>query len=293
MALTININAHPYLLEDVCRTPEDERFAVEITGLYHNGMTPMSARFATMDCAKIDRVVLSPLDLTLTRGRWLTTNEDVEKLVACYPERFYGFASVDPRREDAADILEKAFTDQKLLGLHIFPALQDFDPQGEYMKKIFEVCLKYNRPILVDCGCSPYPGLLTKYARPMLWEETALRYPKLRICLTRFGWPWVNEVCMLMMRYRNIYTDTAVIYMDDARQMYHQMFTVDMGPKWIDRGFRHQVMFGSGDPGLEEIRQVNALRGMAEFRPGTLENILGKNALEFMGLETEMRWVND
>ena len=97
---------------------------------------------------------------------------------------------------------------------------------------------------------------------------------------------------MLMLRYRNIYTDTSIIDLDDARQMYNTMFAVDMGPKWIDRGFRHQVMFGSGDPGLEQIRQVNAIRAL-DYRQSTLDNILGKNALEFMGFEKEMKWVND
>ncbi|MCI5479789.1 MAG: amidohydrolase family protein [Lachnospiraceae bacterium] len=292
MGLTIDINTHPYLFSDVCDTEEKERFAIEITGLYHSGVGSMASQFARLDCAKIDRCVLSPLDLTTTRGRWLNTNEEVKTLEEKYPDRFIGFASVDPRREDAAEVLEDAFTRLGLKGLYIFPALQDFNPKEAYMKPLFEVCLKYDRPIISDCGCSPYPGLLTTYAHPMLWEETALRYPKLRICLTRFGWPWNREVCMLMLRYRNIYTDTSIIYLDDSRQMYHQMFEVDMGPKWIDRGFRHQVMFGSGDPGLEQIRQVNAIRAL-NYRESTLENILGKNALEFMGFEKEMRWVND
>ena len=97
---------------------------------------------------------------------------------------------------------------------------------------------------------------------------------------------------MLMMKYHNVYTDTSIVYMDDARQMYHQMFQVDMGPKWIDHSFRHQVMFGSGDPGLEQIRQVNALRGM-NFRETTIENILCNNAMEFMGSRKEMRWLHD
>ena len=292
MGLTIDINTHPYLFSDVCDTQEKERFVIDVTGLYHNGVCSMESVFARLDCAGIDRCVLSPLDLTTEKGKWMTTNEDVKMLVEKYPERFIGFASVDPKREDAAEVLERAFTEQKLHGLHIFPALQNFDPRGDYMESLFEICLRYDRPIVSDCGCSPYPGLLTKYAHPMLWEETALKHPKLRICLTRFGWPWGREVCMLMLKYRNIDTDTSIVYLDDAPQMYHQMFCVDMGPKWIDRGFRHQVMFGSGDPGLEQIRQVNAVRAL-DFRASTIENILGNNALEFMGFEKEMRWVND
>ena len=119
-----------------------------------------------------------------------------------------------------------------------------------------------------------------------------MKYKKLRICLSRFGWPWSREVCMLMLKCHNVYTDTSIVYFDDAPQMYHQMFMVDMGPKWLDRSLRHQVLFGSGDPGLEQIRMINAVRGL-ELRDSTKELILSRNALEFLGLEKDLRWTND
>ena len=97
---------------------------------------------------------------------------------------------------------------------------------------------------------------------------------------------------MLMLKCHNVYTDTSIVYFDDAPQMYHQMFMVDMGPKWLDRSLRHQGMFGSGDPGLEQIRMINAVRGL-ELRDSTKELILSRNALEFLGLEKDLRWTND
>ena len=288
----IDINTHPYLLEDVCRTQEQYQLVYDVTGLYHNGVASMPSTFARLDCAKIDLSVLSPLDLTTTKGTWMTTNEDVEFLCKKYPERFLGLASVDPHRADAVEVLEKAFTEQGLLGVHLFPALQGFSPDEACMTPIYETCLRYDKPILFDCGCSPYPGLLTKYAHPLLVEAAAMKYKKLRICLSRFGWPWSREVCMLMLKCHNVYTDTSIVYFDDAPQMYHQMFMVDMGPKWLDRSLRHQAMFGSGDPGLEQIRMINAVRGL-ELRDSTKELILSRNALEFLGLEKDLRWTND
>ena len=88
----IDINTHPYLLEDVCRTQEQYQLVYDVTGLYHNGVASMPSTFARLDCAKIDLSVLSPLDLTTTKGTWMTTNEDVEFLCKKYPERFLGLA---------------------------------------------------------------------------------------------------------------------------------------------------------------------------------------------------------
>lgn len=286
-AKVYDINTHPYLMQDVCCSKEDERFAVEVTGLYKTGAFPMQACFNRLDCAKIDISVLSPLDLTTTRGRVLVSNEQTKVLQDTYPDYFLGMASVDPMREDAEEVLEQAFADLKLAGLYLHPSLQEFYPDDPKCERIYQICEKYNKPILFDAGLSPYPNLLTKYAHPLRFEEVACRHPKLRICLSRFGWPWVREVAMLMMKYRNVYTDVSVIYLGTAAEMYHHMFTVDMEKHWLDRSFRHQVMFGSGDPGLEEMRMIKAIRDL-DIRESTKELILGGNAEEFLG--EEIRW---
>lgn len=44
------------------------------------------------------------------------------------PDLFFGFASVDPYREDALEVLEKAFKEQGLMGLYLNPSKQAFFP---------------------------------------------------------------------------------------------------------------------------------------------------------------------
>ena len=159
-----------------------------------------------------------------------------------------------------------------------------FYPGDEYMEPIYQICEKYNKPIVFHCGMSVEPDTLSKYARPVEFEETAYRHPKLRICLAHCGWPWVQETCMLMLKYRNVYADTAFLYFDTAPEFYHKVFEVDMGPHWIDRSFRHQIMFGSDDPRLEMRRMKKAIEAM-DIRESTKDLIFGQNAIEFLGLE--------
>ena len=86
---------------------------------------------------------------------------------------------------------------------------------------------------------------------------------------------------MLMLKYRNIYTDTAMLYFDNPKEFYAQSLGVDTGPHWIDRSLRHQVMFGSDEPRLEMLRMIRAIREM-DIRESTKELILGENALRFL-----------
>ena len=280
----IDIHVHPAFYETICHDEVQEKFAQDMYGLYKTDIFPEEVMFQQMECAGIDRAVLLPLDLTTTHGGMLGTNEQVKTLVDMYPDKLIGFASVDPKREDAAEVLEEAFVKYNLSGLKLHPAKQQFYPMDECAQKVYEVCVKYNKPIIFHSGVSVEPDALSKYCMPHLFEEVAYKYPTLKICLAHFGWPWIQETCMLLLKYPNVYADTALLYFDSAPEFYRQSFMKDMGEHWIDRSLRHQIMFGSDDPRLEMIRMKKAIEGL-DMRKSTIELILGGNAMEFLGLE--------
>ncbi len=87
---------------------------------------------------------------------------------------------------------------------------------------------------------------------------------------------------MLMLKYRNVYADTALLYFDSAKEFYARVFTRDLDSTWIDRSLRHQVMFGSDNPRFEQIRMAKALSELG-LRDSTLELVKGANAIEFLG----------
>lgn len=280
--MVIDTHVHPgFLNQTNVLTEEVLKFRQDAMGLYKTDEIEVKMLENMCDYANIDRVFLLPLDLTTTDGGSIGTNEEVERLVNEYPDRFYGFASVDPHREDALDVLEKAFSSQGLVGVKLHPSKQKFYPDDPMMDSIYEICIRYNRPIIFHAGVSMEPGTLVKYSHPLRFEEVAYRFPKLRICLAHFGWPWIRETCMLMLKYRNVYTDTAFLYFDNPKEFYAQSFGIDIGPQWIDRSLRYQVMFGSDEPRLEMLRMIRAIREM-DMRERTKELILGENALCFL-----------
>lgn len=279
--MVIDTHVHPGFLEELNISDEQLKYSQEMMGLYKTDRILWKQWENQCRLAGIDKIFLLPLDLISTTGGYLGTNEQVAQAVAAYPERLIGFASVDPSREDSIKVLTKAFEEQKLSGLKLHPSKQRFYPDDPKMDPIYELCLKYNKPIIFHSGVSMEPDTLTKYAHPLRFEEIAYRFPKLRICLAHFGWPWVREVCMLMLKFKNVYSDTALLYFDNPKEFYAQSFGVDIGPYWIERSLRHQVMFGSDEPRLEQIRMIRAIREM-NLRESTKEMILGGNALEFL-----------
>ncbi len=280
--MVIDIHVHPAFFEPINEDENKEELRHDELNLHKNGTAPLKHFFNKMNCAKIDYAVLLPEDYSTTmNGEVLVSNEEVKKLVDMAPDRFIGFASIDPHDEKAAEKLEYAFSVLDLKGLKLHPSRQDFHPNDSFMDEIYDVCEKYDKPILFHAGLSFEPHTTTKNCRPLDFEDLAEKRKDLRICLAHFGWPWVRETAMLMLKYPNVYTDTGALYFDSAREFYEQMLTRDVPMTWIDRSLRHQVMFGTNDPRFEMIRMSEAIEHLG-FRESTIELIKGKNAIDFM-----------
>ncbi|AFK60414.1 amidohydrolase family protein [Enterococcus faecium] len=192
-----------------------------------------------------------------------------------------GFASIDPRSKNAEDELIRSFEELDLKGLALYPARQHFYPDDEKLNRYYEICIKYNKPVIFHSGLSWEPNTLSKYGHPLEFENLANRFPNLRFCLTQFGWPWIRETAMLMVKNKNIYASLGSLYFDNAWEFMNQCFTKDIPITWIDRSLRHQVMFGSANPRFEQIRLADAVQNLG-LRDSTVELIKSKNAYEFL-----------
>ncbi len=278
----IDIHVHPVFYEPIKADSARMEYRHETLDIHKNSPAPLERVFNQLNFAHLDKVCLLPLDYSSLDGQPVISNEEIVRLVQAAPDRFIGFASVDPFDPAACEKLEYAFSEQKLKGLKLNPSKQWYYPSDERLEPIYQICEKYNKPIMFHSGISWEPKARAKYARPIEFEDLAQTHPNLRFCLGHFGWPWVKEAAGLMLKYPNVYADTALLYFDCAREFYADVLTSDIPATWIDRTLRHQVMFGSNYPRFEQIRMAAALQELP-FRESTIELIKGQNALEFIG----------
>lgn len=281
--MVIDVHYHPAFFKEVCTTEEVAEQRRQTMAYYKTPECEVEHILERLDASGVDKCFLLPHDYsTITNDR--VSNEEIKMLTDMGAGRFYGFASVDPNSEHAVETVETAFKDLKLCGLKLHPSKQKFYPNDHKIYPIYELCERYNKPIIFHCGFSWQPDAPAKYSQPMLFEDLALDFPKLRICLAHMGYPWVKETAMLLLKYPNLYTDTALLYFDSAREFYEHIFTKELSIGWIDRSIRHQVMFGSNMPRWEEMRMLRALQSLG-FREETMELITYQNAMEFLGEE--------
>lgn len=284
MSVVIDVHVHPGFYEKIAGDKEELEFRKKQMGWDLMSPFPVELTRAQMKFAGVDKLVLLPLDLTAHQGGWVVSNEQVRTMMDLAPDLFYGFASVDPARPDALEVLDYAFRDLKLMGLKLNPSKQEFYPTDPCMDKIYEKCLEYNKPIMFHAGMSWETNCAMKYAQPIQFEEVAIRYPELRFCLAHFGWPWIYETAALVLKYPNVYTDTSMLYMDSPEQFLSDVLVRQLGRLWIENNLHDKVMFGSNNPRFRTARIKRGLESI-EWRTSTKEKILGGNALRFLGLE--------
>jgi predicted TIM-barrel fold metal-dependent hydrolase len=280
--IVIDSHVHPIYFEAICADEAAFRFRTQQFGVYKQSPYGLEQTLTEMAVGKIDKAILLPLDISTRFGGHIVSNHEIRRIVDSTPERFIGFGSVDPNRSDAAEIVEQAFTELRLSGLKLNPAKQGFRAGDPKVRPIYDLCVKFNKPIIFHSGMSWEPDAPAAPGHPLEFEDVAAGYPGLRICLAHFGWPWVRETVMLMIKYPNVYTDTAMLYLDSPVDFMEQVFTRDMGKLTFERNFPNQVMFGSNTPRFRAFKIKAALEKL-DMKESTREKLFGGNALTFLG----------
>lgn len=282
--MVIDTHIRPALYAPICK--DQSRFRQRCDEMNYHLMSPAEIPLLKKQyaLAGIGKVFLLPEDCSKETGTAAISNEDIKTIVACDKDFFIGFATVDPRREDAGERLERAFAEQQLSGLYLNTARLRLYPYDACLLPLYDVCAAYKKPIIFHAGISLEKNALARYARPVEFEEIFEKYPQINLCLAHVGWPWVQETAALLLKYPNAYTSTGLMNFDGPYQIFHKVFKEDMGELWVEHNIADKIMFGSDSPRIRPVRSKRGLDSLG-FTPGTLEKIYVKNALRFLGRE--------
>ncbi|MFH1022006.1 MAG: amidohydrolase family protein [Planctomycetota bacterium] len=159
-----------------------------------------------MDVAGIEKSVLYAVAAPIVYA----SNEHVARLCREHPDRFIGFASSDVHGAGAVTELRRAVEVDGLRGFKFHPPLQGFSPDDPKMDPIYELAVSLNVPIVFHTGTTPFGKFARlKYANPILLDEVACRWPRLRILITHLGTLWHNEAMMVVEKNPGVFLDTS------------------------------------------------------------------------------------
>ena len=210
---------------------------------------------------------------------------DIAAAVARDPFRLVGFAGIDPLAPDWSQQLAQARS-YNLQGICVAPAAQGIHPSHDTAMKLWERCQADGIPVIslplgASIGSAPID-----FARPSAWDEPARHFPKLKIVIGGFGWPWTDECLAMLTRHPQLFTETSMLVARPWRLL----------PALADAqslGVLEQILPGSGFPfhtpsaALQSILTVNRWANEAGPRlsPVSLRAITQRNIFSTLAIK--------
>lgn len=214
------------------------------TGQSDEALTPtVETTIAAMDEAGVEIALLSA---------WhgpegaLITNMEVAAQIEEAPDRFRGLASVnlnDPA--GAAREIRDWVDGERFVGVRVVPWLWDLPPNDRRYYPVYVACIEAGVPFCTQIGhTGPLKRSETGRLIPYM-EDVLLDFPELVVVGGHVGYPWIDELTSLTLKFPNLYVDTSAYALRRLPESFVQYMK---GPG------RGRVMFGTNWPMLSPSR---------------------------------------
>jgi len=239
---------------------------------------------AHMRAAGVNRACLLALNARPLRTH--IPNEYVAEVAAQYPELFIPFASVDPTMGlDAAEELERAYTELGMRGVKLAPCYQMYHPADPIAFPVYAKAQELGMPILFHQAWTRMREAPMKYQHPALLDDVALAFPQLRIIIAHVGLPWQTDALHLAARHPHMYVDISArdepSYGGGIAALFKEL-ALARTLMILDK-----VLYGSDLPWTDPATYISQIRNINDYADSTgepplsseeIQAILGGNA---------------
>lgn len=161
-----------------------------------------------LDKMGVEKAVIFNLDEETPSGIAGLPNDYYAGIVKEYPNKFIGFAGIDPLKGmDAVREIRRSY-DLGLRGVAVRPFMFQIPPTHAKMYPIYSTCVELDIPIWFHLSIN-FSTNSMEVERPIYLDIVCQDFPELKIIAGHGGWPWVNELVAVAWRNPNMYIDIA------------------------------------------------------------------------------------
>ena len=234
---------------------------------------------------------MEPVDCALVHGfesEYLNvaiTADQVARFVQRWPERYLGFAGIDPLSGRATERVEEAI-ELGLRGVTLSPAAQNMHPADTRAMALYESCQARGMPVLFNPGLHLSSSAVMEFSQPHLLDEVARSFPELRLIIGHAGHPFTEQAVVLLGKHKFVYAEVSGL-VRRPWQLYNFLLSAHQ------QGAIGRVLLGSNFPQTtpeQAIAAVYSVNGFVKGSPLTpiprehLRGIVERDALVCLGL---------
>ena len=204
-----------------------------------------------MDAAGVDITLLSAWHGP--EGN-LISNAEVAEAISKAPDRLRGLATVDLERPMEAVREIRRWVDGKtFVGVRVVPWLWGLPPNHRLYYPVYVACIEAGVPFCTQIGHTG-PLRRSEPGRPVPYlEEVMLEFPELTVVGGHVGFPWLDELVTMTVKFQNFYVDTSAYVL---RRLPPDFV------RWMKGVGAGRAMFGTNWPMLTPS---NCLKGLSEL----------------------------
>ena len=220
------------------------------------GEIPIELTLGAMDAASVGVGLLSAW--YGPNGAWIS-NDEVAALVRAHPTRFHGLASVNVMEPmTAVRELRRAVKELGMKGLRLLPWLFGLPPNDRRYYPVYAACIDAGVPFCTQIGhTGPLRRSETGRMIPYL-EEVMLEFPELVVVGGHVGFPWLDELTTMTVKFPNFYVDTSTYALHRLPEGF---------VSWMKGVGRDRVMFGTNWPMISPAQCLKGLDGLGLNAP--------------------------
>jgi len=215
-----------------------------------------------MDAANVDISLLSAWHGP--KGSYIS-NEEVNTQIEAAPDRFRGLATIDLTNPMQAVRDIRHWVDgEKFVGVRVVPWLWNLPPNDRRYYPVYAACVDAGVPFCTQIGHTG-PLMRSETGRPIPYlEDVFLDFPELVVVGGHVGFPWIDELISLTIKFPNFHVDTSAYAVHRLPANFVE-FMNGIGSS--------RVMFGTNWPMLSPARclaELDALKQTAEQKDAFL-----------------------
>lgn len=214
-------------------------------------------------------------------------DESVAAYVAEHSDRLIGFMALDPTQPGWQDEMRRGHRDLGLRGIKLMPMYAGFDPGDERLDPLWTYASEHGLPVLMHTGTTFVSQAPLEYARPVLADRVARRFPEQRLILAHLGHPYEGECIAVIRKHPHVYADVSALHYRPY-QLWRAMMLVQEYGVW------DKLLFGSDYPfttvddsiaGLREVARIPSPAGLHGIDSAEVESVIKRDALVLLGLD--------
>jgi|TARA_B100000315_G_scaffold249234_1_gene280141 predicted TIM-barrel fold metal-dependent hydrolase len=230
-----------------------------------------SGHIKRMNDAGIEKSIILHLDYGLLFGEAEMSieqqNKYVSEVAGSNPDRLIWFCGIDPRRENAVELLEKCVTEWGARGIKLYPTT-GFLPADKEAYPFYERASAWKIPVTFHMGPESPPFYNQGNAHAAVLLRVLVDFPDLTVTVAHLGFEFWRDLIALGKVADNVMCDFCA-WQPVAQQRLPQFCYILR--KFLDEFGRERVMFGTDAPILEASVSsrswVEMIRNLPEQAP--------------------------